>query len=100
LLTSPTFPRSVRFCVGAAERCLDELAESEAARRPQRLAGKLRAELEFADPIEFTEALTVRLTHLEDEVRHIADAMGPAFFRSADEFHLHAQWLMPSEATW
>ncbi len=100
LLISSTFPRSVLFCLGEVEQELARLARSDVANRPLRLAGKLRAELEFADPVELTEQLTTKLETLEDAIRHIAEAMGPAFFRSADEYHLHAQWLLPSEATW
>ncbi len=99
LLTSATFPRSVLFCVSEVEHELGRLARSDVPSRPLRLAGKLRAELEFADPVELTDELTLRLESLEDAIRHLAEAMGPAFFRSADEFHLHAQWLLPSEAT-
>ena len=100
LLTSATFPRSVLFCLADVERDLERLAGADALNRPLRLAGRLRAELEFTDPVDLTDELTTRLESLEDAIRHIAEAMGPAFFRSADEFQMHAQWLLPSEATW
>ncbi len=100
LLLSSTFPRSVLFCLGEVEDELGRLARPDLPNRPLRLAGKLRAELEFTDPVELTDQLASRLESLEDAIRHIAESMGPAFFRSADEYHLHAQWLLPSEATW
>ena len=49
LLLSRTFPRSVLFCLRQAERDLARLTAGDALTRPERILGRIRAELEFCD---------------------------------------------------
>ncbi len=57
LLQSPSFPRSVLFCLQRAETSLANIATAAGTRnRARRLLGRIRSELEYADPIELATA--------------------------------------------
>lgn len=77
LLLSATFPRSVLFGLQAAERSLDRI-EGEgkpATTRPQRLLGRLRADVQYADVEEILAAdLAVYLDMVETAVRQVCEA--------------------------
>jgi uncharacterized alpha-E superfamily protein len=91
LLLSPTFPRSVLFSVRGAEVRLGQLTRGPLS-RSQRVLGRLRAELDYADPIELLASdLHGYLEGVEEDLRGVADLVGVQFFRNAEELTvLHA----------
>lgn len=91
LLLSPTFPRSVLFCLRAAEHELSRLAPStNGLTRPQRLIGRLRADLEFQDVSELLGGDVHRfLDDVQAEVGRVAGAVADQFFRDASTQQLH-----------
>ena len=91
LLLSPTFPRSVLYSVRAAETGLTQLAAGPMS-RPQRVLGRLRGDLDYADPVELLAGDLHRfLDRVEEDLRGITDLIGVQFFRNAEEVSvLHA----------
>src|SRR5690606_15697841 len=76
LLLSSQFPRSVLFSLQAAERSLGRIEGegSPAVTRPQRLLGRIRADLQYADVEEVLAAdLAIFLDMIETGVRQAAD---------------------------
>jgi uncharacterized alpha-E superfamily protein len=89
LLLSREFPRSVLFCLRAAEGFLAELAPPVPAILAQRLLGRIRAALEFRDVHELlAEDLTRFLDEVQEGVGAVADAVARQFFNLVDlELH-------------
>jgi len=87
LLLSPTFPRSVIYCLRSAEEMLAELGVPGRLSRSERALGRLRADLEF---VEVGELMAGRLDDFLDAVsegvRHVSELVGIQFFRNAEEF--------------
>jgi uncharacterized alpha-E superfamily protein len=92
LLMSRTFPRSVLFCLRAAELHLERLeAGRSVLTRPQRLLGRTKSELEFLDVPELLSGdLHVFLDRLQDGVRQVAEAVALQYFRNSQELAIHA----------
>jgi len=88
LLLSPVFPRSVLFCLRAAEAELDVLGtEFGRMTRPQRLLGRIRSELEFCDLQELLDGnVSDHLDRLEGDVRWVCEAVAVEYFRNSHEF--------------
>lgn len=84
LILNEDFPRSVRYCVGAA---YDAIAKIRAMVRPraiepgERVLGRLLAQLEYAEPSEFFgQRLPGYLGHILDSVAEAALAVQRSFF--------------------
>ncbi|MGI8794512.1 MAG: alpha-E domain-containing protein [Acidimicrobiales bacterium] len=92
LLLAPTFPRSVLYSVAAAESQLGALLPGDRLSRPQRVIGRLRADLEFTDVHELLGGPTGQLLdRVLNDVRWAAELIGVQFFRNADDLGvLHA----------
>jgi uncharacterized alpha-E superfamily protein len=91
LLLSREFPRSVLFCLRASERELASLGAGMQPSRPERLLGRLRADLEFADVHELLEAgLLESLETVQGGIRGVADAVAAHFFLGGASPALHA----------
>lgn len=93
LLLSPLFPRSVLFGLQAAERSLMRIEGStdSVRSRPQRLLGRLRADVEYLDVDELLAGdLSVYLDMLEAHIGQVAEAVETTYFRSTDEFSMRA----------
>jgi len=89
LLLSRTFPRSLLFCLRRVEQDLDRLDGTDRLTRPQRLLGRLRADLEFADLHEVVaDDLHAFLDHLQTGVRQVAEAVALHAFRNSQEVFL------------
>lgn len=91
LLLSPRFPRSVLFCLHRVESELATLArdDGQPLSRPERLLGRLRAELEYRDVQEIlADGLHGYLDALQRGVRHVAEAVATAYFRNSEELEL------------
>jgi uncharacterized alpha-E superfamily protein len=83
LLLSRTFPRSVLYCLRQAERDLARLTAGDALTRPERIVGRIRAELEFCDVAELLEGgLHAHLDRIQDGVREASDAIAGQYFRN------------------
>ena len=87
LLLDRLFPRSVFHALTQAESCLEELdhgpsAGSVRARRPSRLLGKARSDLEFLQPAELLDDLTGRLQALQATVREVGEAVSRQYFHA------------------
>lgn len=85
LLWDDTFPRSVLFCLRAAEHGLARLCGGDPTRpgaRSQRLLGRIRAELEYRDISDLLdEDLHEFLDRVQEQVWAVADAVADEFFR-------------------
>jgi len=91
LLLSRVFPRSVLFSLRASESELVCLGGNAAPTRPERLLGRLRADLEFMDVQEIIESgLPAALDALQQGIISVADAVERHFFRAAATPELHA----------
>lgn len=92
LLLSRTFPRSVLFCLRRAEAALGRLRDTTTRlTRPERLLGRVRADLEFADIHEILAGgLHAFLDPLQRAVGQVAEAVGLQYFRSSQEMALTA----------
>jgi uncharacterized alpha-E superfamily protein len=91
LLLSREFPRSVLFCLRASERELGQLVGGSHPTRPERLLGRLRADLEFTDVDELLEhGLPKSLETLQNGILDVADAVAAHFFRGNASRPLHA----------
>ncbi len=97
LLLSPTLPRSVLFSLQGAEAILSDLV----AGRPSvalRLLGRVRAELEFADPAELAAGdLTAVLEVLEGQIRDVSSAVAAESFLYRVDLDLHSLHLVPGD---
>jgi uncharacterized alpha-E superfamily protein len=93
LLFREDFPRSVLFCLRAAESGLARLGPLGQVTRPQRLLGRIRAELEYRDIDELLEeGLHDFLDRVQEQVWAVADAVADQFFRHElrSDLQLHA----------
>jgi uncharacterized alpha-E superfamily protein len=98
LLLSRTFPRSVFYAVRTAEDSLRVLQGDAGPSLPLRLAGRLRAELEFADIREIMDGdLERELFRFESAIRGVSAAVAAQYFTSAHEFDLHTLQVFPGE---
>jgi hypothetical protein len=77
--------------VRAAEARLGQLSAGPLA-RSQRVLGRVRAELDYADPVELLASdLHHYLDEVEADLRGVAELVGVQFFRNAEELSvLHA----------
>jgi uncharacterized alpha-E superfamily protein len=87
LLLSPTFPRSVLFCLRRIATDLGRLVAADAPMsRPQRLVGQLVAHLEFRTIHDvLDEGLPETLERVQRSVRQIAEAVALQHFRNSHE---------------
>jgi uncharacterized alpha-E superfamily protein len=100
LLLSRTFPRSVLFCLRRAETELAWLGGgAERLSRPERLIGRVRADLEFADITEILNGgLHTFLDQLQRSVRQVAEAVAIQYFRNSQELLITALDFHPAGA--
>lgn len=99
LLLDKAFPRSVLYCLRQADKDLSRLPTSENGdlNRPQRLIGRLKADLEFRDVAELLAGdLHAFLDHVQHGVRDVADAVGDTYFRNAEALDLHTVDFHPA----
>ncbi len=91
LLCSREFPRSVLFCVRAVEEELAQLSGHDRPRQPQRLLGRVRAELEYLEIRDLEQqGLEGFLDNLQSGLFQVAHAVEREFFPSGAEAELHA----------
>jgi uncharacterized alpha-E superfamily protein len=90
LLLSRTFPRSVLFCLRRVEQELSRLGAGDGRlSRPERLLGRLRADLEYTDLHETVgDELHALLDRLQKGVRQVAEAVALQYFRNSQEMAL------------
>jgi uncharacterized alpha-E superfamily protein len=83
LLLNADFPHSIRFsvnCTHAALTAIEKLTESKRARYPNRLAGRLRAALDYAQVDEIVVGgLSNYLDGIQGECQHIHDSIYRAY---------------------
>jgi uncharacterized alpha-E superfamily protein len=91
LLFSRQFPRSVLFCLRRAENDLGRLGGGDRLSRPERLLGRIRADLEFRDVHEVLgEGVQSFLEQLQRGVRQVAEAVALEYFRNSLELDFHS----------
>jgi uncharacterized alpha-E superfamily protein len=97
LLLSRTFPRSVLFSLRRAEVELSRLRGADAPMtRPERLLGRLRADLEYTDVRDISiSGLHGFLDRLQHSVRQVAEAVALQYFRNSQELALTALDFRP-----
>ncbi len=95
LLLSRTFPRSLLFCLRRAEQDLGRLGTEEGRlTRPQRLLGRIRADLEYSDLHEVVASsvegddLHGFLERMQKGIRQVAEAVAIQYFRNSQELGL------------
>ncbi len=90
LLLSRTFPRSVLFCLRRVEQELSRLGTGDGRHtRPERLLGRLRADLEYTDLHETVgDDLHALLDRLQKGVRQVAESVALQYFRNSQEMAL------------
>ena len=83
LLLSPDFPRSVLYCVRAADGVLEQLEGGVPTVRPRRALGRIRAELEYQDADEL-RAYGERsvLDRAQAGIWEVAELVEESFFAS------------------
>jgi uncharacterized alpha-E superfamily protein len=98
LLLSRQFPRSVLFCLRRAENDLATLSRVDGQlSRPERLLGRIRADLEYRDVTEVVADGVPRfLDELQRRVRQVAEAVALEYFRNSQELDLHALDAIPA----
>lgn len=98
LLLSRRFPRSVLFCLRRAENDLAMLGgDAQQPSRPERLLGRIRADLEYRDVSEvLADGVPTFLDELQRRVRQVAEAVALEYFRNSEELDLHALDAMPA----
>ena len=81
LVLNPQFPASVRHGIGRVEGCLQRISGShgQAANEPERLIGRLRADLTYTQP---DEIITEGLHEFLDGVQRRCTAVGNAITRT------------------
>ena len=99
LLLSDSFPRSVFFAVRAAEDALREASGGATDGRALRLLGRVRAELEFAEPGEILSGdFEGQMLRFESAIRAVSSATSVEFFINLHDVDLHSVTLAGSEA--
>jgi uncharacterized alpha-E superfamily protein len=89
LLLSPTFPRSVLYCLRSAEEMLAELDVPGRLTRAQRVLGRLRADLEYVEVAELMDGrLDAFLDGVSESVRKVSELVALQFFRNSEDFAL------------
>ena len=92
LLFSRQFPRSVLFCLRRAENDLGRLGSGDSRlSRPERLLGRIRADLEFRDVHEvLLEGVPSFVDQLLRGVRQVAESVALEYFRNSLELDFHS----------
>ncbi len=86
LVLRADFPRSVLFCLEGTEHELAELTAPDEVTRPQRLIGRVRADLEYRSVGELLdEDLKIFLSGMQQRVQDVDDAIATSFFRNVGE---------------
>lgn len=99
LLLSPTFPRSVLFCLRRIAADLARIAESDALSRPQRLVGRLVADLAFRTIEDvLDEGLASTVLAVQRAVVQIGEAVAIQHFRNSQEQALSVLDFRPAGA--
>ncbi|MDX1659175.1 MAG: alpha-E domain-containing protein [Nitriliruptorales bacterium] len=90
LLLAPQFPRSVLFCLQAAESYLQQVEAADRQGRARRQLGQVRSTVEFAHAGELLAAgLHGFLEDLLDGIARVSDAVADEFFRHTPAGGLH-----------
>lgn len=90
LLLAPDLPRSVVFCLGTAQRLLEDLSDGRPSRALRRV-GRSRASLQYRDVGELFEVgLHDFLEQVQDTINGIASDVADEFFRQHPTGALHA----------
>jgi len=96
LMLAPNFPRSLLYCLRQAEKDLLRIGAPDDLSRPQRIIGRLRAELEFCDVQDLLDAgLHAELDRIQQRVREAAEALALQYFRNVT-VDLHAVDFRPA----
>lgn len=84
LILQRSFPRSIRFCVEKADEAIAEIRAgigSTMANAAERILGRLRAQLQYAEPGEFLgKGLPMYLRYLQSEIADASIAVQRAYF--------------------
>lgn len=91
LLQAEDFPRSLYFCTRMAETQLQAIGSGEVGRTSLRCAGRLAAELRFAEPGEFSaESLADSLSRFEADLQALPGVIEQDYFRPRADAALHS----------
>lgn len=98
LLLSRTFPRSLLFGLRRAEQDLARLGPGDGRlTRPERLLGRVRADLEFVDLHEVQgQDLHGFLDRIQKGIRQVAEAVALQYFRNSQEVGLSVLDFRPA----
>lgn len=91
LLQQPSFPRSLFYCLTLAQHQLEAVQPGPRGRNSLRVIGRLRADLEFADPASLSpDELAEFLSSLQEEVLQVPVAVEADYFRPGAQASLHS----------
>lgn len=91
LLQAMHFPRSLSYCMDLAERQLEAISPDGVGQKSLRWAGRLAAELRFAEPAEFSPSdLMDALVRFEEELVRLPTIIEGDFFRPHADAALHS----------
>jgi uncharacterized alpha-E superfamily protein len=97
LILDSSFPRSIRYCLGQADRSLHEIsgnligstyASKGYANKAEKLMGKLKADVDFAEIEDvFEKGLHEYLDNFQKRINEVGDAVAETYFylKSVDE---------------
>jgi uncharacterized alpha-E superfamily protein len=92
LVFDPDFPRSIRFAVDMVQTQLQRIAPESRLRRSsraERIAGRLRALLDFGDVEEIMgDAIQTRLKDIENQIADIHDAVFESYIYYPVDAHI------------
>ena len=91
LLRDPQFPRSTFYCLNLAEVQLGIIGDEDHGRVSKRAVGRMRAELEFAEPTALDgHGLAAFLDHIEESMQELPRVVEDEFFRLAADAAIHS----------
>ncbi|MDX1447773.1 MAG: alpha-E domain-containing protein [Acidimicrobiia bacterium] len=91
LLQAEHFPRSLHYCMNLAEQQLRTIATDSVGSASLRWAGRLAAELRYAEPRQFSESdLTEALSQFEEDLLNLPLVIETDYFRPSADAALHS----------
>lgn len=91
LIQGREFPRSVLYCLAAAETELEGLVDGQVGAASRRTVGRIRAEVEFVDPASLSGTqLSEFLKHVEVELLALSEGVEADYFRPGASSAMHS----------
>ena len=89
LLQEPEFPRSVFHCVSLIDDLLRTIGDAHPPASLRRVVGKVRSDVEFADPALIADGLGDFLGQVEEGLLAVSDEIDRVYFRPRSSSVMH-----------